>query len=478
VQAIAEEVQLPPVDVVFDGTQYWLYDGFHRVEAHMRTGRFTVQAVIHQGTQVDAQWMSYGVNRSHGLKRTNDDKRRQVLAAMKHPNAATMSDREIAKHVGVDHKTIGAYRAELAVSGEIPQIAERTVNRGGQTYTQNTANIGTNQPTRPAPKRDDAAEDAWTAKQEAPAPLAPSEDMLYALRRFWGNNRDELKRITRTTESVSYIRSWLRQREPDMWFDDIRCEFSEGRVAVWLAKYGPMSGRPSDLACTFEEWALATDKIKYELLATAGRPMREVLKTDDELAAEAEAADIASREAAADEAARQARDQDFQDRMSREAAARRDAEYARQAQAAVLTPDIDTQADANRQTTRHTMLLKYLDQCIQALPEIGELTGNRLGCASLAVSLATVHKSLLAATAPRYDTPAQPPAAAPATELPADLVAHGWELVQTRPGGKMYAQVAVDGEEQPIKTQGRSKLEDVIADAQYLDKQLKIGVPA
>jgi hypothetical protein len=127
-------------------------------------------------------------------------------------------------------------------------------------------------------RMDDAAEDAWRPpgigarpmQQETPAVQPPNEDMLYALRRFWGNNYDELKRIRNVATPVSYIRSWLREREPDMWFDDIRCKALEGRVAVWLAKNGPMTGRPSDLSCTFEEWALATEAMKYELLATGG----------------------------------------------------------------------------------------------------------------------------------------------------------------------------------------------------------------
>jgi hypothetical protein len=303
VQAIAEEVQLPPVDVVFDGTQYWLYDGFHRVEAHMRTGRYTVMAIIHQGTQVDAQWASYGVNRSHGLKRTNEDKKRAVLAALKHPNGASMSNVQIAKHCGVDESTVRVHRAYMELSSGIPKIETRTVERGGKTYEQKTANIGTSVAARlersegsRQPKRDDAAEDAWQPTRET---------------------------------KVADLDTW--------------------------------TGDP------------------IVILPTAGRPMMEVLKTDDELAAEAEVADIASREAAADEAARQARDQDFQDRMSREAAARRDAEYARQAQAAVLTPDIDanavTETAASARNTKIDFMMERLQKALDVLSDYEQVTG-------------------------------------------------------------------------------------------------------
>lgn len=83
-----------------------------------------------------------GVNQAHGLRRTNDDKRKAVMAALRHPKGAKMSDTQIAEHVGVDVKTVGKYRSELESSMEIPEITTRTVTRGGKTYEQNTANIG------------------------------------------------------------------------------------------------------------------------------------------------------------------------------------------------------------------------------------------------------------------------------------------------------------------------------------------------
>jgi ParB-like chromosome segregation protein Spo0J len=71
--------------------------------------------------------------------------------------------------------------------------------------------------------------------------------------------------------------------------------------------------------------------------------------------------------------------------------------------------------------------------------------------------------------------PAPLPAAA-ATELPADLVAAGWQLVQRRT--RWVAQVSVPTEDEPIETQLRTKVEDAIADAVYMHKALKIGAAA
>jgi len=144
VAALADGVQFPPVDVMFDGTHYWLFDGFHRVETYLRGGRMAISAHIYNGTLEEAQWRSYAANQSHGLRRSTADKGRAIRAALGHANGVSKSDREIAKHLGVDHKTIGKYRAEMQTGGEIPQVTGRT-GGDGKTY-----NIG-NRPSRPAP---------------------------------------------------------------------------------------------------------------------------------------------------------------------------------------------------------------------------------------------------------------------------------------------------------------------------------------
>lgn len=135
---------LPPLDVMYDGGNYWLFDGYHRLHAHkLAHGDDASIAVrVHQGSLADAQWASFAVNKSHGLRRTTEDKQRAVVAALRHTNGASRSNREIGRHLGVDDKTVGEWRKRLEASAEIPQMAERTVTRGDQTYTQNTAEIG------------------------------------------------------------------------------------------------------------------------------------------------------------------------------------------------------------------------------------------------------------------------------------------------------------------------------------------------
>lgn len=121
--------EMPPIEVVFDGIAYWLVDGFHRFHA-MRQARIdAAKVVVRQGTLSEARWLACAANTKHGLRRTNLDKRMAIKKAMElKPNA---SDRDIALHCGVDHKTVQALRAKVVpptqtdsvpiLIGEVPQ---------------------------------------------------------------------------------------------------------------------------------------------------------------------------------------------------------------------------------------------------------------------------------------------------------------------------------------------------------------------
>lgn len=134
--------KFPPVDVYYDGTDYWLADGFHRVMAALEGDVPEISATIHQGTREDAQWHSFAANKGHGLRRSNEDKARAVKAALVHARSQSLGDREIARHCGVSVPTVSGWREKLGLSVKILQIHTRTVTRNGTTYQQNVSNIG------------------------------------------------------------------------------------------------------------------------------------------------------------------------------------------------------------------------------------------------------------------------------------------------------------------------------------------------
>jgi len=142
-EALTEGAKMPPVTVFHDGVDYWLADGFHRFFAHKNIGALDIQAEVHQGTKRDAILHSVGANASHGLRRTNEDKRKAVTTLLEDAEWVKWSDREIARQCGVSHEFVRQLRSLICqplTDGN--REAVRTVERSGKTYEQNTVNIG------------------------------------------------------------------------------------------------------------------------------------------------------------------------------------------------------------------------------------------------------------------------------------------------------------------------------------------------
>lgn len=81
-EAMSEGAQFPPVVVFFDGTQYWLADGFHRYLATKQIGKKEIEADVREGGRTDALIFALGANSTNGLFRSNDDKRNATEIAL------------------------------------------------------------------------------------------------------------------------------------------------------------------------------------------------------------------------------------------------------------------------------------------------------------------------------------------------------------------------------------------------------------
>lgn len=168
---------LPPVTLFFDGTEYWLADGFHRYHAHCKIGMLNIDAEVINGTSKDAKLFAYGANKDHGLRRTTEDKRKAVAGML--ADFGDWSDSKIARHVGVDHKTVAAHRLPiLGNSQDAPTT--RTVERNGKTFEQNTANIGKAKPAVPDPTAGPVTPQAHTFAIDAD-PGMPADMVGYDL---------------------------------------------------------------------------------------------------------------------------------------------------------------------------------------------------------------------------------------------------------------------------------------------------------
>jgi hypothetical protein len=134
----------PPVDVFFDGTDYWLFNGFHRVAARKRVSGlgYLMPIALQQGTQRDAILASAGTNATHGLPRSDDDKQRSVERLLRDEEWGKWSDREIARRCKVSPTFVGKIRAELGLTVHVDSEERTYTTRHGTTAVMSTANIG------------------------------------------------------------------------------------------------------------------------------------------------------------------------------------------------------------------------------------------------------------------------------------------------------------------------------------------------
>lgn len=148
-EAVMAGVAFPPIDVFHDGSSYWLADGFHRYFAHKRASVTAIDVTVHTGTLRDALLFSVGANSKHGLRRTNEDKRRAVMVLLNDLEWSEWSDIKIAETAGVSSATVHRIRKSL----QLDQKTDRKyIDKHGIERTMSTENIGRKKTTEPSEK--------------------------------------------------------------------------------------------------------------------------------------------------------------------------------------------------------------------------------------------------------------------------------------------------------------------------------------
>jgi ParB-like chromosome segregation protein Spo0J len=125
---IREGAEFPPVTVFFDGEDTWLADGHHRYLAHEAAGKASIQVHMIPGSQRDAILYSVSANASHGLARTQEDKRKAVKTILEDFEWSDWSDREIARKAAVSLQLVQAVKHEHE-KGE--RVSSRVMNNKG-----------------------------------------------------------------------------------------------------------------------------------------------------------------------------------------------------------------------------------------------------------------------------------------------------------------------------------------------------------
>lgn len=149
-EAAQAGAKFPPLVVFYDGKVYWVADGFHRGQAFREAGLEKVPVDIRTGTKRDAILYAVGANASHGLRRTNADKRRAVETLLRDCEWSQWSDRELARRAGVSNQFVANLRPALSTVDSQEQTSPRKCADG---RTLNVSNIGKKPAeAKPAPK--------------------------------------------------------------------------------------------------------------------------------------------------------------------------------------------------------------------------------------------------------------------------------------------------------------------------------------
>jgi len=134
---------LPPIRAYFDGMNYWLSDGFHRLEAAKKLDIKYIQADVFQGDQRAAIMEAVGVNETHGLRRSNEDRRRAVRILLDDEEWRGWANTAIARQCRVSEYFVRTVKIEIGFDErEQDEERPRKTTRKGKQVTGRTEGIG------------------------------------------------------------------------------------------------------------------------------------------------------------------------------------------------------------------------------------------------------------------------------------------------------------------------------------------------
>ena len=217
--ALGEGASFPPVVVFYDGSDYWLADGFHRHAAHRQIGLVEIDVDVQQWTRRDAVLYSVGANNSHGLRRTNEDKRRAVLTLLNDSVWSGWSDNEIAVRCGVTREYVNRLRNHTC--DQVTSISRTFIHpKTGTVATMQTANIGGRKAENDNEQRPVAENwrnaPTWQESRSAVLPWAETRGFASGAIMMPQADRNQKFRTT-TVRKVQARMSGIRQRTISSW---------------------------------------------------------------------------------------------------------------------------------------------------------------------------------------------------------------------------------------------------------------------
>lgn len=173
-EAMERGDKFPAVTVFTDGADYYLADGFHRVEALRRIGKKSVMAELQNGEYKDALLYALKANSTHGLRRTNADKRHALEMAWnarEHLFGGEPSDALLADVCGVTRLTVRNWKTTTGCINYTPCTPSE--NTSGMDNVQTCSPAAPTMPTRPVRPITAENDNAQAENAQISAPQMP-----------------------------------------------------------------------------------------------------------------------------------------------------------------------------------------------------------------------------------------------------------------------------------------------------------------
>jgi uncharacterized ParB-like nuclease family protein len=208
--------EFPPVITFFDGVEYYLADGFHRLHAVKRLGKTSIQADVRTGTLRDAILYSLGANRDHGLRRSNADKRKCVQTLLDDFEWGDLSVNEMARICGVSPQLVTAVKLEMDGGEKVS-----TVKTNAPKKPAKLSNVVEPPVENLAPERDEAvqelvAENQRLADRLAVEAMEASEEEKQAAGETISELREQIRILEIENQSLKISRDTFQRENAEL----------------------------------------------------------------------------------------------------------------------------------------------------------------------------------------------------------------------------------------------------------------------
>ena len=110
---IKDRFKFPPIEIIYDGKNHYMWDGFHRYFSHLKLNKKYIEANVEEGPQRQAIWLSFSANKKNAFPRQPGTAKGIIEKILKDEEWSKKSEVEIAKWIGVTQQYVNRIKKEI-----------------------------------------------------------------------------------------------------------------------------------------------------------------------------------------------------------------------------------------------------------------------------------------------------------------------------------------------------------------------------